>query len=95
MQFHGGVQAGPVFVALNEVVLDQRRDHHDQVAFLLFDHGPEVLRSVVERALSGDIPIHDAGSFDLHLRKEETLAIVARPVNRIVQGALLHLHGLR
>ena len=67
MQFHGVVQAGPVLVALYEIVLDQGRNHHDQAALLLFNHGPEVLRSVGERTLSGNISVHDAGTFDLHL----------------------------
>lgn len=71
MQFQCVVQVWPVLVALYEIVLDQRRHHDDETTLLLFDHRPEVLGGVAERALSGDVPVHDAGSFDLHLRKDE------------------------
>lgn len=68
MQFQCVVQVRPVLVALYEIVLDQRCHHHDETAFLLFDHRPEIALGVGERALSGDVPVHNAGSFDLHLK---------------------------
>jgi len=54
-------------MALGSAILRSRRQHDYRRAELLPHHNPEIFRRVVQRALTGDVAIHDARRRNFHI----------------------------